>query len=235
MNHYREIFDKYYSQFDNSEYWIKYKYDHTMRVVEYAKQIAISLNLSDEDIELAELCGLFHDISRFKQWAEYQTFIDLNSFDHGDMGYEILKELGIENEIILISTKVHNKYEVPDDLDDRTKLFCNITRDADKVDILIDLANDADDDSVDIPEEVIEAFKNHTMVQNRVANSQNKTVKMLRCLAFIFNAQYKKTFELIKEHNVVNIKCDNILSKHDDDRIKEIKNILNNYIDERVK
>ena len=58
---------------------------------------------------------------------------------------------------------------------------------------------------------------------------------MLRCLAFIFNAQYKKTFELIKEHNVVIIKCDNILSKHDDDRIKEIKNILNNYIDERVK
>ena len=234
MDHYKEIFDKYYSQFDNSEYWIKYKYDHTMRVVEYAKQIAISLNLSDEDVELAKLCGLFHDISRFKQWAEYKTYVDLNSFDHGDMGYEILKELGIDNEIILISTKVHNKYEVPEELDDRTKLFCNITRDADKIDILIDLDNEADDDSVDISEEVIESFRNHKMLQNRVANSQNKTVKMLRCLAFIFNVKYEKTFEIIKEHNVVNKKCDNILSKHDD-RIKEIKNILNEFIEERVK
>ena len=235
MDHYKEIFDKYYSQFDNSEYWIKYKYDHTMRVVEYAKQIAISLNLSDEDVELAKLCGLFHDVSRFKQWAKYKTYVDLNSFDHGDMGYEILKELGIDNEIILISTKVHNKYEVPEELDDRTKLFCNITRDADKIDILIDLDNEADDDSVDISEEVIESFRNHKMLQNRVANSQNKTVKMLRCLAFIFNVKYEKTFEIIKEHNVVNKKCDNILSKHDDDRIKEITNILNKFIEERVK
>lgn len=235
MDHYKEIFDKYYSQFDNSEYWIKYKYDHTMRVVEYAKQIAISLNLSDEDVELAKLCGLFHDVSRFNQWAKYKTYVDLNSFDHGDMGYEILKELGIDNEIILISTKVHNKYEVPEELDDRTKLFCNITRDADKIDILIDLDNEADDDSVDISEEVIESFRNHKMLQNRVANSKNKTVKMLRCLAFIFNVKYEKTFEIIKEHNVVNKKCDNILSKHDDDRIKEIKNILNEFIEERVK
>ena len=202
---------------------------------EVAKQIAISLNLSDEDVELAKLCGLFHDISRFKQWAEYKTYVDLNSFDHGDMGYEILKELGIDNEIILISTKVHNKYEVPEELDDRTKLFCNITRDADKIDILIDLDNEADDDSVDISEEVIESFRNHKMLQNRVANSQNKTVKMLRCLAFIFNVKYEKTFEIIKEHNVVNKKCDNILSKHDDDRIKEITNILNKFIEERVK
>ena len=127
MDHYKEIFDKYYSQFDNSEYWIKYKYDHTMRVVEYAKQIAISLNLSDEDVELAKLCGLFHDVSRFKQWAEYKTYVDLNSFDHGDMGYEILKELGIDNEIILISTKVHNKYEVPEELDDRNSYNTRVT------------------------------------------------------------------------------------------------------------
>lgn len=232
MKQYTEIFENYYNKFDDSEYWIKYKYDHTYRVVKYTKKIAQSLNLSKEDIELAMLCGLFHDISRFKQYTEYKTFTDSKSFDHGDMGYTILKELGIDNNIILMSTKIHNKYQVDESLDDRTKLFCNIVRDADKLDILFDTGKENNDELLELSDKVLESYKNHRMVPNELVN--NNTVSILRTLAFIFDLKFKKSFEIVKKSNIINIKFEKILSKFDDNKIKKLKDILDKYIDERI-
>ena len=83
-------FNDYAKKFDFKDWGIRLKFHHTYRVVEYAKEIAESLNVSKEDMEVIELCALLHDISRFTQWEKYQTFSDKNSFDHGDMGCEIL-------------------------------------------------------------------------------------------------------------------------------------------------
>ena len=40
---------------------------HTYHVADNAREIAKKLNLSKEDIELAELIGLLHDIGRFEE------------------------------------------------------------------------------------------------------------------------------------------------------------------------
>ena len=229
-----EIFNNYYEQFDSNLFGIRLKYDHTMRVVNYAEQIAKSIDLSDEDIDLAKVCALYHDISRFKQYTKYKTFEDDVSFDHGDQGYMILKELGINDEIILNSTKYHNKYKVEDSLDDRTKLFCNITRDADKLDIMISQAKECNDEELNISDEIMECFKNHTLVKNGMNKWSSSAYHMIRCLAFVFDLNFKESYKIIKENDVVNKKCDNILSKFDDDRIKEIRDIVNNYIDQRI-
>ena len=45
------LFNEYYSTFDSSLSGVNRKYDHTLRVVEYAKRIAKSLNLNDDDYE----------------------------------------------------------------------------------------------------------------------------------------------------------------------------------------
>jgi hypothetical protein len=45
---------------------------------------------------------------------------------------------------------------------------------------------------------------------------------------------YKESFKIIKDSNIVNIKCNTILDKFDDERIKQIKDICNKYIDERI-
>ena len=121
------------------------KVNHTMRVMELCGLIAESLKLSKEDIELAKTCGLVHDIARFEQWKRYQTFADIESIDHGDFGVEILKENDfirkfnkdekLDN-LILKTVKNHNKYKLEENLSEREKLFCNIVRDADKIDIL---------------------------------------------------------------------------------------------------
>lgn len=41
-------------------------------------------------MELAELIGLLHDIGRFEQIKRYNTFIDKNSINHGQLGVKIL-------------------------------------------------------------------------------------------------------------------------------------------------
>ena len=84
MKEYMSIFNKYVKGFDLKNKNIMRKFHHTYRVVEYANDIAVSLKLNDDDIVLAKVCALFHDIARFIQATQYNTFIDSKSFDHGD-------------------------------------------------------------------------------------------------------------------------------------------------------
>ena len=101
MDNELRIFNNYYQTFDKKEAHIKYKYDHTFRVVSFAEEIAKSLNLSKDDILKAKICALFHDIGRFNEAKKYHSFANSNDFDHGDEGYHILKELGYNDEIVL--------------------------------------------------------------------------------------------------------------------------------------
>ena len=199
-----------------------------------AKQIAKSLNLNEDDYDLACRCALFHDISRFKQWTDYSSFEDSISFDHGDEGYNILKELGIDDEIVLLSTKYHNKYEVPSDLDDRTKLFCNITRDADKLDIMIEQNKMIKDDKLVELDEIYKCFEEHKLLRNGMCSWNSSVYHILRNMAFIFDMVFDESLRIVKEKDVINNRCDLILSKFDDERIKNIKEICNKYINERI-
>lgn len=229
----KKLFDSYYENFNINEYGIYMKYDHTMRVVDDAELIAKSLNLSNEDIILAKKCALYHDIARFSQWTEYKTFYDYNSFDHGKEGVNILNELGIKDDIILKSTYYHNKYEVDNSLDDRTKLFCNITRDADKIDIMLEHKIVCSDESINVTDSIMETFKNHRQLSDKDLVEQTTFTSILRIIAFIFDINYKKSFEIIKEKDIVNKKFDLILSRFDNDKVKELKDICNKYIEDR--
>ena len=124
---------------------IPLKYHHTYRVVDYAEQIAISENLSKKDIDLAKTAALLHDIARFRQAKEYDTFDDSKSFDHGDYGYGILKNENyimqyVDNEVdaeaVLKAVKYHNKKYLDADVTDYERKICQIARDADKLDIM---------------------------------------------------------------------------------------------------
>lgn len=58
------------------------------------------MKLSQEDIELAELIGLLHDIGRFEQVRLYHTFVDKDSINHGEYGAKILFEDGLIRKFI---------------------------------------------------------------------------------------------------------------------------------------
>jgi putative nucleotidyltransferase with HDIG domain len=138
-------FHNYYASFYSADpeimAMVRFKEDHSIRVANCARDLAENISLTREEVNLAELCGLLHDIARGEQ-AQFKTFKDSLSFDHGDRGMVRIEASGILDkldsslkEIILFSIKYHNKLAVPSASPSKTQ-FANITRDADKLDIL---------------------------------------------------------------------------------------------------
>lgn len=216
-----EKFNKYIKQFDMTNEMISRKYYHTFRVANYAKELAKSENLNEQDTFIAYLCGILHDIARFKQATEYKTFSDFKSFDHGDMGYNILVENDyisnyIQDEeskqIILKAVKNHNKYEVETGLTDRQLFFTKLIRDSDKIDILDKLRNEIHDNSTTIDEDVMQAFKEHRLYK-RDGTIRNDATQILISLCFVFDLNFKRSLEIIKEKGIVERKL-KILKEH---------------------
>ncbi len=140
-------FKTYTSNYDLQNSMIRHKVEHTARVAENCERIAGSLDLDSDSISFAWFMGLLHDIGRFEQVKRYETFIDSVSVDHAEFGADLLfkdnliKEFSPEGlsdnwmEMLEKAIRLHNKLNLPDELDERTRLFCNIIRDADKIDI----------------------------------------------------------------------------------------------------
>ena len=137
-------FDKYVSQFNPNEGRIRLKIDHIKRVAIMSKKIAQNLHLNEEQVNLAELIGLFHDIGRFKQAELYNTFNDRISVNHAELSVKVLfDENLIDNfnveekykELIKLAILNHNKNKIDENLNDTEMLFAKIIRDADKLDI----------------------------------------------------------------------------------------------------
>ncbi|NRT70629.1 HD domain-containing protein [Clostridium beijerinckii] len=121
---------------------IELKEIHTLKVAEHAVNIAKSLNLTQEEVDTAEIIGLFHDIGRFEQFQKYKTFRDAFSENHAALGVRILEENGIlknledsRRKIIIKAVNLHNEKDLPMDLNKEESLFCKLIRDADKLDI----------------------------------------------------------------------------------------------------
>ena len=72
----KKVFDEYVSNYDPTVGRIKLKIEHIKRVAENIKNIALEQGLDSEQIKLAEIIGLLHDIGRFEQVRLYDTFSD---------------------------------------------------------------------------------------------------------------------------------------------------------------
>ena len=143
----KTVFQNYAAQYDRSDPKIALKIAHTYRVAELADSIARSFSLTREEIDFAWLLGLLHDIGRFEQVRRYGTFVDRYSIDHAELGADILfnERLierfpveGLSDQRIRIAEtaiRMHNKLKLSEDLDQETAFYCNLLRDADKVDI----------------------------------------------------------------------------------------------------
>lgn len=140
-----DAFAAYIRPYDAADPKVKLKIDHTYRVAALCRRIAQSIALPPADADLAWLCGLLHDVGRFEQLRRFGTFDDAHSIDHAAASAEVLFDrrhirdyLTDDAADALLRTAVaqHSAYRLPDGLDRRTKQFCEILRDADKVDIL---------------------------------------------------------------------------------------------------
>ena len=235
-----KLFNDYVSNFDMNNDKIQNKYNHTYRVVKYAEKIAISEKLNEDDKKLAMICALLHDIGRFKQVTEYDTFHDNLSFDHGDMGYIVLKENNYidkytdndeDKSIVLKAVKNHNKLIIEDGLTDRELYFAKLTRDADKLDIFFTQHNEIKDNSDTINEKFLDSIKNRKQALNEYAS--NECEWLLRLICFIYDLNFKESFNIILENDTLNKKID-LLNRVKNIDINYIRQEINNYVKERI-
>ena len=91
----KKVFKEYVKNYNPEDAKIKIKIAHIERVAEIARKLAEELNLGQEDIEIAELIGLLHDIGRFEQIKNYNTFLDRDSINHAEYGVKVLFEDGL--------------------------------------------------------------------------------------------------------------------------------------------
>ncbi|HZK54660.1 MAG TPA: HD domain-containing protein [Desulfosporosinus sp.] len=144
---FRSWFEEYTKRFAGEEAEVEanlsYKKEHSLRVRDYMLILGRDVQLDIDQMFIAEVIGLFHDVGRFEQYVKYHTFKDHRSEDHAELGLSILEREKIflerasqlENEIILTAIRNHNRREIHETVSGNTLLFCKLIRDADKLDI----------------------------------------------------------------------------------------------------
>ena len=241
----QEEFIKYTKMYDLENEHIKRKQEHSIRVMEISKQIAEGLNLSQEEVEVATLIGLLHDIARFEQYTKYSTFEDLESIDHGDYGVEILEkeirkyiETDKYDKIIKLAVKNHNKYKIQDGLTEKEELFAKIIRDADKIDIFYESVDmfwkgkEGEVNNSKISQPILEQFENRTQIKREKGKIIENLEEIVSVIAFIFDMNFKASFDILKREDYIN----KILNRYDikDEQsrkaIEKIRKIANEYV-----
>lgn len=244
-------FLKYVSTYDDNHPKIISKREHSLRVMEISKEIATNINLTEEEINLATLIGLLHDIGRFDQMKIYNTFIDLISIDHGDYGVEILEKNNlirkfIKNDefdsIIKYSIKNHNKIKVENGLDKHTLMFCNIIRDADKIDILNEAVNvfwPSEEEVKGIENSLITKDCYNDFMQSvpvRKKSEEEPLDSIIVMMAFIYDMNFDYSLKYIYERDYYNKILDRFNFKNKDtiQKLEMIKNKCFSDLKEKV-
>lgn len=249
---FKDFLDEYQ---DKSDLGFELKIVHTYHVAKNAKKIAKELNLSKEDIDLAELIGILHDIGRFE---ELKITKELNSakFNHAGHGSKMLFEKGMirkfiedsqYDNIIKSAIENHSKLEIEKALDERTLLHSKIIRDADK----IDNYRVKKDEKVEaiFPKRV---NKKEDMEESKMSDKVYNTILDKKCvdihdrvtpldfwvciLAFTFDLNFDVSYKIVKENDYINVLVDRFEYKDMEtkNRMEKTRKIINEFIDEKI-
>lgn len=247
----KEEFIEYTENFNTKDENIERKQQHSLRVMKIAEQIATNLKLNEEQIQLATLIGLLHDIGRFKQYTDIGLENNLEGFDHGDYGAKVLFEEGIirkfietnkYDKIIKKSIKNHNKFSIETGLTQEELLFAKLIRDADKIDILyesIDIYYKNNEEEVNksvLSEKIYNEFTKEATIKKE-KNVRFKFIDDITCvISFIYDINYKTSFEIIKEKDYINKIIDryNFQDQSTKTKVEEIRKLANEYIEEKT-
>ena len=91
----KSAFKEYLNSYDNqNEPGFNLKVVHTYHVVENARMISKELGLNEEDLKLACVIGLLHDIGRFDELKNRKRFDSVGN-DHALFATKLLFEDGL--------------------------------------------------------------------------------------------------------------------------------------------
>ena len=243
----KNVFEQFLKNYDENNGSIKLKIKHTYEVVSKSEFIARNLNLSEEDIELAKLIALLHDIGRFEEVKEFQNFEGL---EHAQYGVKLLFDNGLIRNFIgsnkydnIIKKAIynHNKYKIEDGLSDKELLHAKIIRDADKLDNFRVNSTEALEDTFPdvynknvvyekISPKVYDDFMHYKCI--KLADRKTFLDFWICALAFIYDLNFKVSLEYIKNHNYIDILINRIEYKDEDTKVKmeNIRKCAKEYI-----
>ena len=246
--HVKKTFADYTSLYDASNEKIRLKIEHTYKVADICEQIARSEGLDDSETDLAWLLGMLHDVGRFEQIRQYGTFIDADSVDHAQFGADILFKQGRirdyipdnqEDDLIEKAIRVHNRYQVPENLSQREVFYADLLRDADKVDIirvnvetpLEEIYNVTTEELKQAPvtPEVMQAFEEHHTIERSLMKASIDHV--VGHIALVYGLVYKKSREIVKEQGfldqIMNFESENKVTQK---ALKRIREVMKEYL-----
>lgn len=251
----KKVFKEYIKKYDPTNGKIAIKIAHMYRVAEIAKNTAKYLRLSDEDVRLAELIGLLHDIGRFEQIKQFNTFNDKKSINHGELGIKILFQDNLIRQfiedtcydrIIYLAIINHNKNQslLTKDVTKRERLHMNIIRDSDTLDILNIIIDDNADkkalyDKEDLTDETLsdeiynEFMKVRELDYGKIKNSADLLITRYM---FIWNMNYNYALQEIKNRQYLEKLYNKFIYKDQKtmDRITEIYDMTSRYMNKKL-
>lgn len=229
---------------DREKFNYELKLEHTYRVRDNIVKLGKEVGLSAEKLYLSELIGLFHDLGRFKQYTDYNSFSDSISGSHGELSVKVLEEYGVLKDLECDSAEkikkaiiYHNYLLVPENEDEEIKQLSYLIRDADKLDAFFLETNkdekrsytfDALSEEQEYSNLVINDLQNGRQVDFR--NFKYKYDRKLGVLGLIFDLKYDESFELIQENNYIQMMFE-ILPK--DETMKRLKQFIFEYLAEK--
>ncbi len=250
----RIAFKEYINSYDNqNDPGFNLKVVHTYHVVDNAIMISKKLGLTEEEIELAALIAILHDIGRFDELKNLKKFDSVGN-DHAMFASKLLFEEGLINKfidtdkynnIIKKAIENHNKKEIESGLLERELLHAKIIRDADKLDnyrvkkeekienIFPKVVNSRED----LENSLLSDKVYDSVLKEECVDIKDRVYPLdywVCVLAFTFDIYFKETLSIIKENNYINVLIDRFEYKNSKEKMETIRQVLNNYIEKRL-
>lgn len=226
------------------------KVEHTFRVCAVSDRIASGLGLGENDRRIAAVTALFHDLGRFPQYQKYRTFRDPDSENHAKLSlwelnrHRVLQTLEFpERQLIRCAIFFHNRLRIPEHLDPKTLLHCQLIRDADKVDILrVMVEHFQTEESLRNPVITLglgtdtlvrEEVYRHLFEGRTMSYAKLKTINEFKVLqmSWVFDINFRPTLEILKERNDIGKLAATL---PDTPRLREALDFINGYIERRL-
>lgn len=259
------IFTEYTDRYNSKDTKIKLKIDHTFRVAAISDEIARNLELSKEDIDIAWMIGMLHDVGRFEQVRRYDTFSDADSIDHAQFGADLLfgenlidSYLGSSRQqaildgiidedtldTIEIAIRNHSAYRIEEGLSDRLNMFCNIIRDADKIDILrvntelpiVEIYNTTEEKlkNSDITPEVLEAFYEEHAVLRKL--KKQPVDHIVGHISLCYELVYPISYEILRRQGwIYKLLAFESLNNNTQEEFRIIESHMKEFLEKKAK
>ena len=235
-----------YDRIKNVYNWFSYYIDHFSSSDKIELKKAHSLRCKDLGWDIAgrvsgmhvtgisAVVGLLHDIGRFKQVRDYNTFRDSESFDHAKLGVEIIKEGKIleqnfysdDCEEIYEAIYLHNKMSISVD-----NYYAKMIRDIDKLDNYPIIVREfVGKNSNEFSDNVLEMVLQKKQVDYSLIKKEGD-----RCLAYLmwlYDINDKEVLKRIKDGGYINILYGYLPKKN---KFIDIIKSLDSYILEKTK